>query len=260
MYRDLAPALDEHDRAVGAILIGQALLEQCEGAAARLRAGAEAAPPDGWRTVADVHDAYPEIWRHLDRARRVLAQRGANTATYDELRPHTRRAITNADSDVEVTDAIDPGALDDVKRAIEALKLAVPGADWDGIDVRTRGLVAAPLAQPRRSRLAVAALLVACGLAVVAWLHAAMPVHRPSPREAMRRELAQLQLERKAQIEVLRGALGDRCDPPAVHELVKLLVLDGRNDEARALGDRYVAHCGDDPVVDHWAHAPAPDR
>lgn len=253
MYRDLAPALDEHDRAVGAILIGQALLEQCEGAALRLRDGAEAAPPDTWRTVADVHDVYPEIWRHLDRARRVLASRGANTASYDELRPHTRRAITSSDGD-----AIDAGALDHVTRAIEALKLALPGADWDGIDTRTRGLVAAPLTQPRRARLVLGALLAACALGVVGFLHAMMPVHRPNPREQMRRELASIQVERKVKIDVLRDVLADRCDPPTAHALVRLLVLDGRGTEARQLGARYDAHCGDDAYVDRWANAPLP--
>ena len=253
MYRDLAPALDEHDRAVGAILIGQALLEQCDDAAVRLRESAEAAPPDRWRAVADVHDVYPEIWRHLDRARRVLATRGVNTASYDELRPHTR-SITSGD--IETERAIDPDALDHAHRAVEALKLAVPGADWDGIDTRTRGLVAAPLARPRRSRYAIAALLAGCTLAVLGWLHAMVPVHRPDPRAAMRSEIAAIRVERKVRIESLRDTLADRCDPPTAHVLVKLLVLDGRGDEARALGDRYDAHCGDDAIVDHWAHAP----
>ena len=38
MYRDTASALDEHDRAVGAILIGEALIDAVEDAAVRSRA------------------------------------------------------------------------------------------------------------------------------------------------------------------------------------------------------------------------------
>src|SRR5439155_13071085 len=131
-----------------------------------------AAQHDRWRAIADAHDAYPEIWRYFDRARRVLAQRGANTASYDELRPNARRAATDPGLDGER--AIDTAALDDARRALEALKLAVPGADWDAIAARTQGLVRAPLVRRRRQRLAVAGVIGAFALAVVVWLVAAL--------------------------------------------------------------------------------------
>jgi len=151
MYRDTADAADEHDRAVGAILIGEALIADCERAAA-----SKPISPDNpmvestvhWRAIADAHDAYPEAWRHFDRARKVLANRGANTAAYDELRPHARRAVTKA-GDTN----IDQQALDDARRAVAELKLAVPGADWAAIAARTDGLVHASASASRSPRL-----------------------------------------------------------------------------------------------------------
>src|SRR5678815_2883486 len=97
MYRDSATILDERDRAVGSILIGEALVDECERAANDIRNPEALSHQERWRTITGVHDTYPEIWRHLDRARSLLAGRGANTAAYDEMRPHARRAPTNAD-------------------------------------------------------------------------------------------------------------------------------------------------------------------
>src|SRR5258708_1597793 len=101
MYRDTASALDEHDRAVGAILIGEALVDECDRAALRITQPEVTTEHDRWRAVHEVHDTYPEIWRHLDRARRVLATRGANTVAYDELRPHAKRAATDVDAQTD---------------------------------------------------------------------------------------------------------------------------------------------------------------
>src|SRR5688572_15415616 len=141
MYRDSANALDERDRVVGAILIGEALVDEIKRAAVVIKQPETVTTRnERWRTITDVHDTYPEIWRHLDRARSLLATRGANTTRYDELRPKARRAPTNA----EATD-IDNAAIDDARRAIEDLKLCVPGADWKAINDRTNHLLDKPL-------------------------------------------------------------------------------------------------------------------
>lgn len=245
MYRDTASTVDEHDRAVGAILIGEALVETCEAA------GTTAAPQQRWRAFADANDAYPEVWRHLDRARRVLAQRGLNTAAYDELRPHAPKSVTRGE-------ALDRAALDEAKRAIDALKLAVPGADWDAIDARTAGLVSAPLSRKQQQRIVLAVFGGAVVIAVLTWFAALVPEHRPSRREAMRNELAEIAQQRKVKIDELRFALGDRCAPDQARELAKLLVLDGRGPDAATFGASYVVRCGEDEVVEHWAHAPPP--
>src|ERR1700742_1533220 len=79
MYRDAPADLDGRDGAVGAILIGEALIASCE----RAREIGEAHGADAWRAIRDAHDDFPEIWRSLDRARSVLARRGIHVTGYD---------------------------------------------------------------------------------------------------------------------------------------------------------------------------------
>ena len=256
MYRDSANALDERDRAVGAILIGEALVDECQRAAHLIRAiDAPLSHNERWRTLTDVHDTYPEIWRHLDRARSLLAGRGANTARYDELRPKAKRAPTNA----EGTD-IDNAALDDARRAIEDLKLAVPGADWQAINDRTNRLVDKPLERAKGQRVTVIALVLLFLFAIAGWAISIIPERKVDRREAMRRELSEITQQRKLRIELVRVELGQRCDVERARELAKLLAMDGRTVEANSFGMDYLSRCGDDEIVDNWAHAPRPPR
>lgn len=252
MYRDSAQSLDEHDRAVGAILIGEALTDTCDRAAHLVEVPATA-PNDRWRAVHEVHDTYPEIWRHLDRARRELARRGANTIAYDDLRPHVKRAATDSEAKV------DGEALDGAKRAIAELKLAVPGADWKAIAARTAGLVDLPLRNKRSNqRLVVGSVVTMFVLTLAAWLIAIIPEHKPTRHETMRRELAGITHERKSRIDFLHAELGDRCLAAPAHDLVRLMVLDGRTSDAKEFGTAYITRCGADEIVEDWANAPRP--
>jgi hypothetical protein len=253
MYRDRAQSLDEHDRAVGAILIGEALVDHCDRAAARVTV-TQTPATDRWRAVHEVHDTYPEIWRHLDRARGELARRGANTVAYDELRPHVKRAATDSEAA-----RVDASAIDEAKRAVAELKLAVPGADWRGIAQRTAGLVRLPIGNPQRHhQLVIGAVIIALAMSLCAWFIETLPVAKPSSHDVMRRELHAVSSARKSRIAFLSGELGDRCLPFPARELVRLMVLDGRTVDARAFGAQYTARCGPDGVVDDWAHAPRP--
>lgn len=254
MYRDTANALDEHDRAVGAILISEALIDHCERAGTVIR-DAHTERNERWRTLLGVQDTYPEIWRHLDRARSMLAQRGANTAHYDELRPTARRAPTNAEGT-----ELDKHALDEARRAVEELKLAAPGADWAAIQKRTAGLVELPLSRAKNQRtvmFAIGALFLAV---LAAWGIGMIPERKVHRRELMRRELSEVAQQRKARIEVIRFEMGVSCDVGRGRELTKLLVMDGRSLEARVFGLGFMQRCGDDSVVDNWANAPDPKR
>jgi len=256
MYRDTADAADEHDRAVGAILIGEALIADCERAAA-----SKPISPDNpmvestvhWRAIADAHDAYPEAWRHFDRARKVLANRGANTAAYDELRPHARRAVTKA-GDTN----IDQQALDDARRAVAELKLAVPGADWAAIAARTDGLVHAPLHPRHRQRIGIGIAISAFALAIMMWLFAIVPVHKPDPKAQLRKELDEIISERRDRIATLAFETAVSCDLDRARELSRLLVMDGRGDDAKHFGGGFTHRCGEDSVVTAWANAPRP--
>ncbi|HEX3474300.1 MAG TPA: hypothetical protein VHT91_04615 [Kofleriaceae bacterium] len=256
MYRDAPAALDERDRAVGAILIGEALLASCE----RARVLGRSVGPEAWRAIRDAHDEFPEIWRSLDRARAVLARRGVNVTGYDELRPHVRTHLASPgsagpDGDTEVV-LVDPAALDDARRATDALKLAVPGTDWAAIDQRTSGLVHAPLVHRRRNRLVLGAAVAVFAVVIGAWIASLAPREKLDRRDALRRELAEISQQRKLQIIALQASLVGRCDPPAAHELARQLVMDGRGLDARQFAALYAGRCGADPVVDRWASAP----
>lgn len=255
MYRDAPAALDERDRAVGAILIGEALLASCE----RARVLGRSAGPEAWRAIRDAHDEFPEIWRSLDRARAVLARRGVNVTSYDELRPHVRIHLArrpDGPDDGDDVVLVDPAALDDARRATDALKLAVPGADWAAIEQRTSGLVHAPLIHRRRNRLVLGGAVAMFAVVIGAWIASLAPREKPDRRDALRRELAEIAQHRKLRIIALQASLVDRCDPPAAHELARQLVMDGRGLDARQFASLYAERCGDDPVVARWASAP----
>ena len=259
MYRDAPATLDERDDAVGAILIGEALIASCE----RARAIGETHRHDGWRAIRDAHDDFPEIWRSLDRARKVLAARGANVIGYDELRPHVRTRLATSGDDAEAVH-VDPVALDDARRATDVLKLAVPGTDWAAIDRRTSGLVDAPLLQRHGVRAIVGGFVRLFAVAAVLWVSALVPQARRDPYAAMRQELAEQLAEvaqqRRDKIVELQRSLGDRCDAVQAHELAKQLVMEGRGLDAKSFAADYTARCGDDLVIAHWANAPRPNH
>lgn len=252
MYRDAAFALDEHDRAVGAILIGESLMAQCERSADRIRNPKDT---ERWRAMREIQDDYPEIWRQLDRAREVLAARGANTTKYEEMRPHVRRSLAVEHADH--TQGVDADALEDARRAIAELKLAVPGADWKAIAKRTHELVEMPELR-RRNKLSVVAVVSVVTLAVLTWFLSSIPDKKVDERELMRQELTEVASQRKVKIQYLQLAIGQRCDPPVAHEYVKLLVMDGQGDQAERFADQYFGRCGEDTVVENWANAPRP--
>jgi len=254
MYRDVASDLDERDRAVGAILIGEALIASCE----RAQAAGDPHGPEGWRAIRDAHDAFPEIWRSLDRARHELARRGVNVTGYDELRPHVRTRLATSNDDDASEIRVDPVALDDARRATSELKLAVPGTDWQAIDQRTSGLVHAPLLLPKRNRAIVSGFVALFVVAAVMWISSLNPRTKPDRNAAMRREIAEIAHQRRVNIVALQRAIGGRCDEDLAHELAKQLVMDGRGLEAKLFAGDYTARCGEDPVVIRWANAPEP--
>jgi hypothetical protein len=252
MYRDAPATLDERDRAVGAILIGEALLVACE----RARVIGRSEGPDAWRAIRDAHDDFPEIWRNLDRARRELARRGVNVTGYDELRPHVRTHLA-APADDSGAVQINPAALDDARRATDELKLAVPGADWAAIERRTSGLVHARLTGRRTGRLILSGVAATAVIAALLGIPSLAPVPKRIPRDdTMRRQIAEIAQQRKHKIAALQSALGERCDPQQAHELARQLVLDGRGADVRQFSAAYTERCGEDPVVVHWASAP----
>lgn len=246
MYRDDSTLLDEHDRAVGAIQIADGLIGACMNASKQLTSAEHR-----WRAVNEIQDEYAEVWRQLDSARRLLASRGANTMQYDEAREDVVPVLTVRD------DGVDTKPLDDARRAIEALRLAMPGADWKGIEARTRRLTTGLSFERRGQRIAFAGVVIVFLLAVGTWAASTISTPRPDPRiEAriqMKKELAVVVDERKERIEQLALLIGGRCDRKNVMEYVKLLVMDGQYEMASGYGEDYSARCGEDPEVMKWS-------
>lgn len=82
-----------------------------------------------------------------------------------------------------------------------------------------------------------------------------LPTHRPTTEQLRRDELRMIVEQRRARIIEIR-AVGDHCQPPLGHELVRLLVMDGQ--DARSYADDYERRCGEDIVIRHWGDAPRP--
>lgn len=246
MYRDDSTHLDEHDRAVGAIQIADGLIGACTDASKRLESAEHR-----WRAVNEIQDEYAELWRQLDAARRLLASRGANTMQYDELREGITPVLVVRD------DGVDTKPLDEARRAVETLRLAMPGADWKAIEARTRRLTTGATFVRRGQRIAFAGVAVVFLLAVGTWAASSVPEQRVDPRiEArmqMKKELAVVVDERKDRIDQLALLIGGRCDRRNVMEYVKLLVMDGQFAQAYGYGEDYSARCGDDPEVRKWS-------
>lgn len=246
MYRDDSTHLDEHDRAVGAIQIADVLVGDCSKAATQL-----ASAEHRWRAVREIQDDYAEVWRHLDSARQLMLTRGANTIGYDELRAQVPSVLQLHDDGVEIA------ALEDARRAIAELRLAMPGADWKAIEARTSGLVGTTFVRGGQ-HLAFAGVAVVFALAVVTWAASAVPDQRTDARVearvAMKKELAVVIDDRKDRIEQLALLIGGRCDRRHVMEYVKLLVMDGRFHDAHGYGEDYTLRCGTDPEVRKWSN------
>lgn len=245
MYRDDSTNVDEHDRAVGAIQIADGLVADCARASTRLTSAEHR-----WSAVREIHDDYTEIWNQLDTARQILVARGANTIGYDELRERVQPALTVHD------DGVDTRPLDEAQRAVELLRLAMPAADWKAIEARTKGLAGESFVR-KGQRIAFAGVALVFMLAVATWAASTVPERQLDPRVAerleMKRELADVVVERKERIEQLVLLIGGRCDRANVIEYVKLLVMDGRWDEAYGYGEDYRHRCGDDPAVLKWS-------
>jgi hypothetical protein len=97
--------------------------------------------------IGEVQQIYPEIWRHLDDARKVFAARGIDVAAYDQIRAtegvalgaavdvkHQRHGFAQYSAD-EVTKSANFN-VEGYKRAVkayQALMAATPEIDWAAI-------------------------------------------------------------------------------------------------------------------------------
>lgn len=246
MYRDDSTLLDEHDRAVGAIQIADGLIDDCARASTQL-----ASAGHRWRAARKIHDDFAEVWRQLDGARQLLASRGANTMGFDELRAGLVPVLALKD------DGIDTTPLEDARRAVAELRLAMPGADWKAIEARTSGLATGAKLMHAGRRLTFVGIAAVLLFGIVGWAWLSTPAprvdSRAEARAAMKKELAVVVDDRRDRIAQLELLIGGRCDRPNVIEYVKLLAMDGRWDEAYGYGEDYMRRCGEDLKVKTWS-------
>jgi hypothetical protein len=245
MYRDDSTHLDEHDRAVGAIQIADGLIGDC------LRASKQLGSTEHrWRAAREINENYGEVWRQLDCARRLLATRGANTMSFDELREHVHPVLPLCATGLDTT------RLEDARRAVAALRLAMPGADWKAIEARTKGLLGTQLVR-RGPRIAVAGVAVVMSLAAVTWAANVAPEQPITPKVEAQLSVQQQPVvaveKRSDRIDTLQLLIGGRCDRPRVTEFVELLVKEGRYEDAHGYGEDYAVRCGDDPEIRKWS-------
>lgn len=250
----------------GAVLIAETAMATCE-AAVKVIGAETSTPAERWRAVMALHDQFPEVWTHLDRARRELAARGANTIAYDELRPKASRTAVEALEDQVDKKAVKTDALADARRGIEALKLAVPGTDWRELDARTSAAAnAVPVRSYMRPRLVAGIGAVMGSLVVLFAFSITTPGQRAhaataaQTRAEMKREISEIREDRHEEIAELKMSMTKACEPQKAHALIRLLVLDGRNPEAKTFGEHYQESCGDDPLIEQWVKAPDPHK
>jgi hypothetical protein len=265
MYRDASEHVDEHDRAAAAVLMAEALLTTCDEAVAVI-CTETAQQPERWRAVMQLHDTFADVWRALDRARKLLVGRGYNTIAYDEMAPGAKRIVVaprvhGIDKSVLVDAShLDREALAEAHRGVSQLKLAMPSADWSAIEARTRGLASAKLNRHRSPRMIVAVTGGAIAAAIFAFSLLPSPSHaKKVPHSVtLKAQLDQVKSERHAQIETLAPVVVAKCDPPKARTYTQLLVMDGRGADASSFAADYSDRCGEDPVVENWANAPLP--
>lgn len=111
--------------------------------------------------IGEMNQIYPEIWRYMDEARTVLAQRGIDVTPYDEIRATERPGKLGTES-IEVEEHINPLGLiagplfeqtktvtfnaqgyQKAHAAVNVLKSSMPDVDWVGLDRAEQAEIAA---------------------------------------------------------------------------------------------------------------------
>jgi hypothetical protein len=222
--------------------------------------------------IGEAQQLYPELWRHLDEARALLAERGRDVSRFDVVRAAEGQVLIGAVAERReyrvVQDAIideilkqEGTTLEDVvvaevlrgvtidikaarfnvegfRRAAAAthtLAAALPEVDWHALDrIEAEELArVGRLGPSHRSIVRWGAIGAAIIAAIViGWL--ILRGDEQPPRDERQTMIA----ERKAQIEKLTAELGASCDTAKAQELAHLLVLDGRVRAARELRAR----------------------
>lgn len=222
--------------------------------------------------IGEAQQIYPEIWNHLDDARKVIAERGGDTATYDTIKASqgpARLGVTRVE--VEDHHSIGLGGYDHVQtkeahfnlegfrsahKACAALMAAMPEVDWKAVERAENQEIAAagslgPIDSKKMLRwLAIGAVLLAATYAFWFLVIRIPPVSREE-REARERA------SRAARIEESTAKLtANPCDEAALKELTWSLSYETPLAQVRAADKQYRDQC-QQKIVGIQAHLDA---
>lgn len=208
--------------------------------------------------IGEAQQIYPEIWNHLDDARKVLAERQADTRAYDEIKTAqgpVRIGVTR----VEVEDQVDIGLdgysrtqtkeaffnLDGyraARKALSALMAVMPDVDWKAVErAENQEIAAAGSLGPVSLKRTLIWLAIAGGLVALTYASWFFVIRIP-PVDPAERE-AKSQAARAVRIADLRTSLdNDPCNPSLLRDLAFQLSFETPPQDREAK-DRYRALC-----------------
>ena len=199
--------------------------------------------------IGEAQQIYPEIWRHLDEARGLLAERGEDVSLFDQLRRHERLEL--GVTGVDVTEQMDAfgrtqqvktatfnaGGYQRARAAIQSLMTAMPEVDWAAVareedrQIKAAGSLHAGKWLGMAKTAGIAAVLAVCAVVTYRLIWNVgeddSPRRRPakalSPQDRKAMEAVNREWnERAARIDQLRSRIG-LCDRDDLQELARLL-------------------------------------
>lgn len=185
--------------------------------------------------IGEAQQIFPEIWNHLDDARKVIAERGGDTAAYDTIKASqgpARLGVTRVE--VEDHHSFGLGGYDHVQtkeahfnlegfrsahKACAALMAAMPEVDWKAVErAENQEIAAAGSLGPIDSKKTIKWLVIAGALLTVTYLFWYLVIRIP-PVSREERE-AREQGWRTERITEYRAKLAaNPCDKPALEQL-----------------------------------------
>lgn len=210
----------------------------------------------------------PEIWRHLDDARGLLAKRGVDLAGYDELRSLQSAALL-ATSNIDVqrkldhfgllhgsirvittkTVTWDAGNLTSAIAACALMKRVMPETDWEALDRADREHIASVGSlRAKRWKSIASGLGVAVVLAGATIGIRALVVRGDSPAAAEDKALAARKEASRQQYEAKLAELAAKyattpCDKDLMRKYTAYLYAAGHEEKSHEIEDKFLAEC-----------------
>lgn len=208
--------------------------------------------------IGEAQQIFPEIWNHLDDARKVIATRGGDTATYDTIKASQGPALGVTRVEVEDHHSIGLGGYSHTQskeahfnlegfrsahKACAALMAAMPEIDWKAVErAENQEIAAAGSLGPIDSKKTIKWVVIAGALLTVTYLFWYLVIRIP-PVSREERE-AREQGFRTTRIAESTATLADApCDNAALDQLTRDLERETPRGQHRDAEAKYVALC-----------------